>query len=256
MEQVIMNLCVNARDAMPRGGTLPVAVDETGAEEVPDPTATGRYAVLVVADTGCGMPPETVARVFEPFFTTKPAGEGTGLGLSTIYGIVKQTDGDVSVESEPGRGTTFKVFVPLLERSECDLPSDACREEAEEQPRPLHGTALVVEDDDEVRRLLVDDLREAGLDVIDANGYEGAVAFARGQTGRIDLLVTDMVLKGRDGSDVTRAVREAHPEVKVLCVSGYSEHHLERRGGKSGTDFIQKPFKGEDLAAKVRSMLE
>jgi CheY-like chemotaxis protein len=253
LEQVVMNLIVNARDAMPRGGKLTVEVGRAGQSPEGVAKPGGRFAELVVTDTGCGMDRQTLEHVFEPFYTTKPLGEGTGLGLSTTYGIVKQSGGEIDVESEPGHGTTFRVMLPLFEAGP-DEQRDTMSTEQARAPR-LSGTALLVEDEDVVRRLIVMDLEELGMDVIDARGFEGALKIAREYDGRIEVLLTDIALKGRDGTEVARAIREVHPEVKVIYMSGYSDVLVEKRTEGSSTDFIQKPFSADELAEKVKAIL-
>jgi CheY-like chemotaxis protein len=252
VEQVLMNLAVNARDAMPRGGRLAVAVSDAPAEEPAARNGTQPWARLTVSDTGCGMDAETAEHIFEPFFSTKPVNEGTGLGLATIYGIVKQSGGEIEVDTAPDEGTTFRIYLPLLEPH---LPQEGTDDRQRPASCDLQGAVLVVEDEQMVRSLMAEELEACGLDVLRAGGYDEAVALARGHDSPVDVLITDMVLEGKDGSAVADAVVRIHPHACVLYISGYSETHVAQRNEGPPGDFLQKPFHVDKLVSLVRGML-
>ena len=255
--QVIMNLVVNAGDAMPEGGTLTLEVanvelDAEYAQGHPE-VAPGPYVVLSVSDTGIGMDEATRARIFEPFFTTKPKGEGTGLGLATTYGIVKQSGGHIWVYSEPGRGSVFKIDLPRVEAVSGRRLAPA--------PRSAQSTGtetiLVVEDDEGVRAFVRTVLERHGYRVLAARGPEQAIELAAGHDGPIDLLITDVVMPGGSGPDLAHRIRELKPDLKVLFVSGYTENTIVHRGVLDpGVSFLAKPFSPEELAARVRRELD
>ncbi|HVS08310.1 MAG TPA: MASE1 domain-containing protein [Planctomycetota bacterium] len=254
IEQVVLNLAVNARDAMPGGGRLVVQTSNAVLERTIDrgeEIAPGRYVLLEVSDTGCGMDESTLARAFEPFFTTKPQGRGTGLGLSTCYGIVRQSGGHVFGSSEPGRGTTFKVFLPIA-AGEIEEPLVA-------EPHPEERgeeTVLLVEDDALVREVAVLALRSRGYTVLEAaNGLE-ALERSREHAGEIALLVSDMLMPGMGGRELAERLERERPEVRVLFVTGFTEDEslLEGGGGEERT-VLQKPFTASSLARKVRQVL-
>jgi two-component system, cell cycle sensor histidine kinase and response regulator CckA len=256
LEQVLLNLVVNARDAMPNGGELTIEVenvtlDKSEADETPG-VRPGDYAVLTVADTGSGMDPLTLARIFEPFFTTKPADKGTGLGLSVAFGIVRQSDGHITVQSEPGRGTTFRVYLPRVD--------DTARATAPPSPRKTlprgRESVLVVEDEVMLRKIVRTVLLAQGYRVFDAAVGRDALALLA-TAGPIDLVVTDVVLPGMSGREVVEAVRRLRPEAAVLFISGYADDALIREGVlKSEVGFLQKPFSPSILAHKVREVLD
>jgi CheY-like chemotaxis protein len=259
MVQVLLNLAVNARDAMPRGGRLTlefcdVELDERYAVGHP-PLPAGRYVMMAVSDTGHGMDAETQRRVFEPFFTTKPEGQGTGLGLSTVYGIVKQSGGFVWVYSEVGIGTTFKVYLPHVEDSAEPSPA-AAREPMPPLAAPPAGTRiLLVEDDDGVRELMADVLETAGYSVVAAGRPLRALELAP-SLGPIDLLVTDVIMPGMSGRELARKLIEGQPGLRALYVSGYAGEALARHGGiDRGERFLQKPFSERGLLASVAAAL-
>jgi two-component system cell cycle sensor histidine kinase/response regulator CckA len=260
VEQVLMNLVVNARDAMPGGGRILVETSRTELDatylgkRAPE-CKPGPYAVLSVTDSGTGIPPEVLAHIFEPFFTTKEAGKGTGLGLATVYGIVRQSGGHVSVYSEPGHGATFKVFLPLVDPGE-ESPGDAA---ADRSPAPLRGTetVLVAEDDAQLRALSVRLLEDLGYRVLAAADGEAALEIAAKQDGPVDLLVTDVVMPRVGGIELARRLRELRPGIRVLYTSGYSGKSLEGRGVPDLPDvFLAKPFTETAFARRVRAILD
>jgi PAS domain S-box-containing protein len=257
IEQVIMNLAINARDAMPNGGKLTIEsrnleLDESYARKHAD-IQPGPYIMIAVSDTGCGMDADTLARVFEPFFTTKAVGKGTGLGLSTIYGIVKQSGGHVWVYSEPGKGTTFKIYFPRIE------PPGEAEESTRAPAGTLQGaeTILVTEDEVEVRKLVCEVLALYGYRVLDAANVEEALRAAREHAGPIHLLLTDVVMPGLSGRELAERVAAVRPDIRVLYMSGYTDNAIIHHGVlDNGTAFLQKPFPPALLARKVRAVLD
>jgi nitrogen-specific signal transduction histidine kinase len=262
IEQVLVNLAVNARDAMPEGGRLLIETADVELDAMFGPKrgaaiSAGPYVMLAVSDTGLGMDAATQARIFEPFFTTKEVGKGTGLGLSTVYGIVKQSGGSIWVESEPGAGATFRIYLP---RVDADLAS---REPA---PEAVHAaddttrgseTILLVEDEDAVRTLAGRMLRRKGYRVLDARHGGEALEILGAYLGRVDLVLTDIVMPGMGGTELARRVREMRPNVPLLFMSGYSHGEIEQRGGFAPDEaFLQKPFTADELARQVREVLE
>jgi len=253
VEQVVLNLAVNARDAMPRGGTLTLRTRNAPRRGEPaDRDAHPDEVRLVVQDNGVGMSAEARAHLFEPFFTTKAPGQGTGLGLATVYGIVTQADGHVHVESAPGHGTTFELRFPrTLEPSPAAVPP----------PRALAArgteTVLVVEDDAQVREVTVRGLRAGGYRVLVAAGAAEALALGGDEIGGIDLVVTDVVMPGLDGHALADELRRRRPELRVLYVSGYTEDAVIARGVlSSGMAFLAKPFTPSGLLERVRAILD
>ena len=256
LEQVILNLVVNARDAMPGGGRLTI---ETTNVEVGDGPVTGRQALapgsyvrLAISDTGVGMERETQQHVFEPFFTTKGVGEGTGLGLAMVYGIIQQSGGDVAVHSAVGRGTTFEILLPRID------VADATVIEPNAPPAEFRGTEtlLLVEDEDEVRAMTREILEEAGYAVLEAGRPDEAVRITRQHAGSIDLLLTDIVMPQRSGPALAEDLLAIHPRMRVLYMSGYAEGGEGRAGRLNpGAAFIAKPFRLEELLAKIRQTL-
>jgi two-component system, cell cycle sensor histidine kinase and response regulator CckA len=260
-EQVIINLVVNARDAMPGGGRLTIRTSgvihakpyRRGHATVP----AGEYVLVEVADTGVGIPAAYLERIFEPFFSTKEGGSGTGLGLSTVYGIVKQTGGFIFVDSAPGLGSTFQIYLPRC-RSE-DLP--ALRPDA---PEPAiikdltgSGRVMLVEDDDPVRIFGARALRNKGYTVIEAKSGEAALEAIRGGADDLDLLITDVVMPHIDGPRLVREVRELAPSIKVIFISGYAEDAFRQRlGSDRDIHFLAKPFTLKQLATKVKEVLK
>jgi len=259
MEQVIINLALNARDAMPDGGvihieTSNVEVDHVFAAENPD-MAPGPHVRLRVSDTGVGLDKQTAAHIFEPFFTTKPVGQGTGLGLSTVYGTVKRGGGGILVFSEPGRGATFEVYLPRLEQAQ------ALVKPAILSPRrkPDGGSEiiLIVEDDSSLRWLTVQILTQFGYTVLEAGDGAQALALAQERGGDIDILLTDVVMPGCNGRQLARQVEQLYPQIKVLLMSGYTAEIVAQQDGKElALPFLEKPFTPEELGLKVREVLD
>jgi PAS domain S-box-containing protein len=254
--QIIMNLAVNARDAMPNGGVLTIetAAAELGPEyaQTHPAVAAGAYVQLAIGDTGAGMDQATLARIFEPFFTTKGPGAGTGLGLSSAYGIVKQSNGHISVYSELGRGTSFHVYLPRVFE-----PAEAKAARTSTAPAPGTETVLLVEDDPSVWKLMREMLHRAGYEVIEAaNGAEALLACERSSAG-IALMITDLVMPGINGWELAKRLAPLRPEMKVLYMSGYSNHAALASGVLDRHEFfIQKPFTPGALAEKIRRVLD
>jgi two-component system cell cycle sensor histidine kinase/response regulator CckA len=256
IEQVLMNLVINARDAMPEGGcvtitTANVTLDELFTKQHVGATA-GQYVMLAVSDTGIGMERTTLERVFDPFFTTKPAGQGTGLGLSTVYGIVKQTGGQIWAYSEPGLGTTFKVYLPRV--------WERAAEREERAPLTRTGgseTVLLVEDEDIVRNLVEEMLADDGYAVLAAASGGEALELARTHAAEIDVLVTDIVMPGLSGQQLAAQLVEERPGLRVLFASGYAEDAIATHGVlRPGTAFLEKPFTAPELATTLRQLLD
>jgi two-component system cell cycle sensor histidine kinase/response regulator CckA len=259
VEQVLVNLAVNARDAMPRGGRLTIrtASMQVQSDVSPGPAA-GDYAAIVVEDTGDGIDPSIVARIFEPFFTTKPFGRGTGLGLSTVYGIVKQSRGDVQVHSTPGRGATFTVLLPAVASPTVreKMPDDG-RKAQPAAPATGGASVLIVEDDAGVRRFATQVLREAGWTVLVADDPADALAMAACESEFIDLLVTDVILPGINGRDLADRLRALRPGLRVLFISGYAPEEMVASGAlPAGGQLLQKPFLPAALRDRVAHILK
>src|SRR5438552_2490383 len=256
LEQVIMNLAINARDAMPDVGTLTIetanaTLDENYAAKHVS-VIPGDYVMLAVTDTGCGMSEATQARIFEPFFTTKPAGPGTGLGLSTVYVIVKQSGGNIWLYSEPAKGTTFKIYVPALDA----LPEDIGKTAPVGAARRGSGTGLLVEDEEQRRRLPHRALATQGYVVLGADRGRSALDIARRHKGPIDLLLTDLVMPDINGRQLADALRAARPGLRVLFMSGYPDSAIVNHGMlEAGVAYLAKPFTTDAVARKVREVL-
>ena len=267
MEQLIMNLAVNARDAMPQGGQL--VIETRNAEignmhpRLRDGVLLGRYVMLIVSDTGVGMDSETQAHMFEPFFTTKEPGKGTGLGLPIVYGVVKQTGGWTHVDSQPGKGTTFEIYLPCAEEALAEetetrtaLQISQIREDLAAAPRGTE-TVLLVEDETGIRELACEFLRRQGYKVLHGMDGNEALRIAEGHTDLIHLLVTDMAMPNVGGKELADRLRKVRPQIKVLFMSGYPDHEA-LGGGEVGVQnaVLQKPFSLDTLAHKVRTLLD
>ncbi len=256
-EQILVNLIVNARDAMPEGGkitieTRNVTLDAESARPYKD-LSPGEYVMLAIRDTGEGMEEEIRAHIFEPFFTTKEQGKGTGLGLATVYGIVKQAGGHIDLSSEPGRGTTFQIYLP------CTLEAISVESAPPLPTAPLDGseTILLVEDEAAVRALSVQTLRRRGYTVLEAMNGEEALRVVQGREKEIVLLVTDMIMPQMNGKELAQRLLALHPHLKVLYASGYTENTIMHEGVlEPGVDFLAKPFTPTQLAGKVREILD
>ena len=264
LEQVIINLAVNARDAMQSGGTLSIKTANLTLEQpmhLKGETApAGEYMTIVVEDTGCGISDENIDRIFDPFFSTKGIGEGTGLGLSTVYGIVKQTGGFVSVDSKQGEGTTFTIYLP---RHEAQAPSqEESAQEAATRDLSGMGTVLLVEDEEAVRAFSSRALRNKGYDVIEAGSGEAALEIFNGQdpaakVDQIDLVVTDVVMPRLDGPALVQELRKRCPTLKVVFISGYAEDSFRQQIGQTeNVHFLPKPFSLKQLAGKVKEVMD
>lgn len=253
IEQIMMNLAVNARDAMPQGGTLTLSSTHVELHAGDSRGAAGPHISLRVTDTGHGMDEATMQRMFEPFFTTKDPGQGTGLGLSTVYGIVQQLSGSIRARSVLGVGTEFEIYLPERERG---LPS-ARPESVAPAVRGGDETVLLVEDEAQVRRLVHEVLQARGYQVLAATDAREAIALEEKYPARIDLLITDLIMPGMSGRELAQHVTATRPEAKVLFISGYTDDALLRHGVTvPGTSFLQKPFALEDLLLRVRALLD
>lgn len=253
IEQIVLNLVVNARDAMPNGGALRIQtknVEKSPAQAGPG-ASPSRFVLLEVTDTGTGMDQQTQAHIFEPFFTTKELGKGTGLGLATVYGAVKQNGGWIWVDSEPGRGTTFKIYLPQVEQV-VDAP------EGRVDGPPPHGseTILLVEDQDAIRDVASEFLKGSGYAILEARDGIEALQVAQQHHGEIDLLLTDVVMPRMGGPELAIRLANLRPQMKVIYMSGYTEFAKDnRRFAESQKVILQKPFALVTLARKVREIL-
>jgi CheY-like chemotaxis protein len=256
IEQVLVNLVTNARDAMPDGGRLVIGTGEARVDaefaQAHLFEGPGRYAVLTVSDTGTGMDPRTMENVFEPFFTTKEVGKGTGLGLAMVYGVVKQHGGTIVLESEPGKGTTFRIYLQLaVTAAEASLSPDRTL------PRGRGETVLVAEDDAAVRMVTRLTLEECGYRVLEAADGEEAVAVFLRHRDAIDLLLLDVIMPRMNGGAVCREIRRHRPAARALFMSGYSDDIISRKGVLAeGFDLISKPIDPGTLAVRVREALD
>jgi len=256
IEQVIMNLVVNSKDAMPNGGKISI---QTANESLDDDLQRecsyiqpGPYVMLSIEDNGHGMDKETQSRIFEPFFTTKEKGKGTGLGLSTVYGIIKQSGGYVLAQSEVGRGTTFRIYLPRVE----EPAENANVTRASQSATGGSETVLLVEDEESVRQLVRETLEAKGYKVLEANHGAAALQIASDYHGPIDMLITDVVMPGMSGRELSEQLSASDPDIKILYLSGYTEDAVVHQGVlEPGTSFLQKPFTLQALARKVREVL-
>ena len=258
-EQVVVNLAVNARDAMPRGGILTIRTSNVtnaelisrGVEEMPP----GDYVLIEVGDTGTGIPKADIDRIFEPFYSTKEVGAGTGLGLSTVHGIVKQAEGYIFVDSVVGAGTKFSIFLPRHQATASEIQA---AEAAPVLPGDLTGTGtvLLVEDEDAVRLFSARALRNKGYKVLEAKGGETAIELIKALPEPVDLVITDIVMPDMDGPALVEWVRERDPNMRVICISGYAEETFRKRlSAAPDIHFLPKPFSLEQLAAKVKDVM-
>jgi two-component system cell cycle sensor histidine kinase/response regulator CckA len=260
-EQVVINMVVNARDAMPKGGELSVRTSNTtfdapanfGSEVIP----AGDYVQFDIKDTGIGIPKENLTRIFEPFFTTKGPGSGTGLGLSTVYGIVKQTGGFVVVDSVVGTGTTFSVYLPRhLGGEEPASKSDTESDDHHSSDLTGVGNILLVEDEDAVRSFSSRALRNKGYKVLEAASGDAALRLIQEEKPKLDLMITDVMMPGMDGAQLIREVRKIMPNLNVICISGYAEETMrEKIGSDQDVHFLPKPFSLKQLAGKVKELM-
>ena len=253
IEQVIANLAINSRDAMPKGGRLTIAttnasrLPEDAAASAPSATSVNDWVVLSVTDSGCGMDEKTRAQIFEPFFTTKPLGKGTGLGLATVYGIVKQSNGHIHVRTTPGEGTTFEIYFPSVDPV---LPAVPASEEATAAPEPAAATILVADDESALRHAVVELLRASGYTVFEADNALEALELAEKHPG-IDILLTDIVMPGFRGPELARRISAVQPGISVIYMSGYAEGFQENELPPNAM-FLQKPFRFSKLLEQLR----
>jgi len=260
IEQVLLNLAVNARDAMPHGGKLTIETDNVTLDanyaRFHAPVKPGDYVMLAISDTGVGMDADTQAHIFEPFYTTKGL-KGTGLGLSTVYGIVKQSEGYIWLYSEAGKGTSFKIYLPRFSATGEALATQPALAAEADQPSPGHETILLVEDEENLRRLARQYLENQGYNVIDAPDGSTAIQISQAHKGPIHLLLTDVIMPGMNGRELANKVSPTRPEMRVLYMSGYTENHIGHNGTlDEGITLLQKPFTLPALKAKVREVLD
>ena len=258
IEQVILNLAVNARDAMPGGGRLTIETAnvelDASVARIPEVLAPGKYVMLAVTDNGVGMGADTQAHIFEPFFTTKEKGKGTGLGLATVYGIVKQSGGYIWVYSEPGHGATFKVYLPRIDEQAASAPREVSEKRA--LPRGSSEMVLLVEDEKGVRELAREYLEVSGYRVIEAADGHAALELVAKHPGTIDILVTDVVMPGIGGRELAERVTQLRPGIRILYMTGYTDRAIVHHGIlETDAVLLQKPFTLATLAAKLREIL-
>lgn len=257
LQAALLNLAVNARDAMPQGGKLTIEtgnafLDEDYCRANPE-VQRGQYVLIAVTDNGTGMTPEVMNRAFEPFFSTKAVGEGTGLGLSQVYGFIKQSGGHIKIYSEPREGTTVKIYLPRISVDASAEPED---DSTEQVPAERGETILVVEDDDDVRAYLVETLHDLDYRVLRAHDSVAALEFLQ-QNTRIDLLLTDVVLPGMNGRELSRKAQSLRPGLKVLFMTGYSRNAIVHQGRlDTDVELIQKPITQDQLSARIRTLLD
>jgi signal transduction histidine kinase len=257
IEQVIMNLAINARDSMPHGGRLVIEtrnidLDTEFAEKYVE-AKPGSYVLLYVKDSGCGMDEATISRIFEPFFTTKQEGKGTGLGLATVYGVVKQSGGHISVESELGKGTTFSIYFPITDRIEDKEPAQTSAPQAETH-NPAGRTILLADDNQGVRTAISNYLELKGYRVLQAEGGSQAIEIAKNVETPIELLISDVVMPEMSGSELAAELKKMLPDLKILLISGYTDEALRKRD--EGAEFLSKPVKMEVLVQRISDLLQ
>ncbi len=256
LDQIMLNLAVNARDAMPRGGKLIIETavfdfDESFTQEHPTMSA-GRYVMLAISDNGVGMDEATRSRIFEPFFTTKEIGKGSGLGLATVYGIVKQSGGHIWVYSEPSHGTTFKIYLPSAE----EKLNGGAESHEETLPTRREGTTILLAEDDRVmRRLTRKMLEEHGYRVLEAEDGKAALEVIASNAGPIDLTLTDVVMKGMNGPELVLRLIDSYPDMKVVYMSGYTGELVAHQGFNTGIRLLEKPFTRADLLKTIDAAL-
>jgi CheY-like chemotaxis protein len=258
LEQVLLNLVVNARDAMPNGGKLTIETANAYLDDdycaVNPEVKPGQYVLISVTDSGAGMRKEVIERAFEPFFSTKAVGEGTGLGLSQVYGFVRQSGGHIKIYSEVGQGTTIKLYFPRLLG---DASADEHPALITEIPVDRGETLVLVEDEDLVRMYLLEVLTDLNYHVLEAPNAEVGLRYVEQKDQRIDLILTDVVLPGINGRELAKRARALRPNVKILFMTGYSRNAIVHQGRLDpGVDMVQKPVTQADLAAKIRAMLD
>ncbi|HIL68959.1 MAG TPA: response regulator, partial [Verrucomicrobia bacterium] len=258
IEQVIVNLAVNARDAMPNGGEISLEtenliVNDSNQHTFPE-LNPAEFILLRISDSGCGIPPDTLAQIFDPFFTTKDIGKGTGLGLSTVYGIIKQTGGHILVKSEVAHGTSFEIYLPISEKR--IQPATTFRTEPSREIPMGTETILLVEDESIVRMMLQEVLSDQGYEVIEAENGKHALSVYEGFIGSVDMLITDLIMPEMNGRELAAALSTIQPDLKVIYLSGYTEDDVVRLGPLNTSDgFLQKPFRSEALLEKVSKIL-
>lgn len=258
LEQVVVNLVVNARDAMPNGGKITIRTRNVTEAESTGMTYTGMpaadYVLIDVEDTGTGMPPEIIEKIFEPFFSTKELGKGTGLGLSTVYGIIKQTGGFIYPESVVGKGTTFKIFLPRHIATEGEVVAKVVA--APVKDLTGHERILLVEDEDNVRVFSARALRTTGYEVFEAESGEVALEILEDENYQIDLMISDVVMPEMDGPTLLTKVRERMPDLKVIFVSGYAEENVRQDiADNQSVEFLPKPYSLDQINSKVKDVL-
>ncbi len=257
IEQVVMNLVVNARDAMPNGGRIVISTAnvDLGSPLLVNskPVPAGSYAMVSVSDTGHGMDEDTISHVFEPFYTTKEMGRGTGLGLSIIYGIVRQSNGHIHIDSEPGKGSIFKIYLPRVESTAEEIRIPEAAETGTGEP----GTILLVDDDPDLREMVSSMLASSGYTILTASSAVEAVAFEEHYAGPIHLILTDMSLDGgEDGQELSRKIKAKRPDIKILLMSGYTESFVRGESPAiKGAAFLEKPFSSQQLRRKILQIL-
>jgi len=263
-DNMIINLCVNARDAMPEGGTVTIRTRNVTEAESRDQghqiLTPGDYVLIEVEDTGTGIAPENIAKIFEPFFTTKEVGAGTGLGLASVYGFVKQSEGFVFPDSEVGKGTTFKIYLPRFtatdEQTKADKEAEAAAKAQPARDLTGIGTIILVEDDDSVRSLTARALEMRGYEVLKASGGDEALEIIRAYDKRIHLMISDVVMPGMDGPEVAKIARTIRKDMRVIFMSGYAEDSFRKQAeADEDVHFLSKPFPLQDLAAKVKDVM-